>query len=260
MARFLNYLNESRTKSIDYESVIDKIITNCSKNYKKLFNSMGSVKLYRGVWFDSDFGYIDSNKGSERKSANTDNYYTWLLDNLPSWKSYPKRSRGLICSTDKSYTTNYGNEFYIIPYDNAKVGVCSSFDIWISFKNRGFRRFFSDLDELNSAINSVISKSLTKKRAKPKNYEQLKDVLIQISKLNKEDWLTIGHNSALYYLFFDQKDIMKHLNDVLDPDKNGFKIGINNISENKEVWIQGESVLISDNGYSIIENDLHKHL
>jgi hypothetical protein len=84
MGKFLAYLNEGRTRTISADTAFFNITNNCSKNYKKMFNSISSIKIYRGVYYEEDFGYVDSNKGQERVSANTDNYYTLLIDNLPS--------------------------------------------------------------------------------------------------------------------------------------------------------------------------------
>jgi hypothetical protein len=63
-----------------------------------------------------------------------------------------------------------------------------------------------------------------------KNYNQLKELLIKISKIEKE-----FHYKEQLYDFFNQKDIMKYLNSLLDPKKNGFKMGIENLEKDKEV-------------------------
>lgn len=91
----------------------------------------GSVMpIYRGVGSSYDqYRVVDSNKGKPRQSANTLNYMTWLMDNLPSWKAYPKRSRGIICSTSLSYAGGYGQIYQIIPYDNAQIAVCPTIDV-----------------------------------------------------------------------------------------------------------------------------------
>jgi hypothetical protein len=52
---------------------------------------------------------------------------------------------------------------------------------------------------------------------------------------------------------------MKYLNSLLDPKKNGFKMGIENLEKDKEVWIQGEVILVSHNGYEMILEDLHNY-
>jgi hypothetical protein len=84
MTKFKNYINESRTKKRNANDAFLEIVDNCSRNFKKMFNSIKSVRIYRGIPYFDDFGYIDSNKGMPRVSANTENYYTLLFDNLPS--------------------------------------------------------------------------------------------------------------------------------------------------------------------------------
>lgn len=256
MTKFYNYINEERTKTIHADDAFLDIVDHCSRNYKKMFNSINSTKIYRGLQFYDDFGYVNSNKGKERRSAHTENYYTLLIDNLPSWKGWPKRSRGIVCSTKERYASNYGHTFYAIPYDNAKIGICSSYDIWESFKNPDFQKYFGDLNNFNYVINKLLFYMLIKtpKLKNPANYKQLKELLIEISKLSIDDY-----PREKYYNFFNQKDIMKHLNNVLDPKKNGFQMGIENLKNSKEVWIQGDVILVSHNGYEMILEDLHNY-
>jgi hypothetical protein len=133
MTKFLQYITEGegRTLSIGEERAMDLINKHCSKNYKLL--STDKIGIYRGIKdISSDYAYIDSNKGKLRTSANTENYMTLLMDNLPSWKNYPKRSRGIICSTSTN-VSGYGTVYKVFPYDNAKIGICPSFDVWESF-------------------------------------------------------------------------------------------------------------------------------
>lgn len=89
---------------------------------KPLFR--GSRNLGPGVYL------IDPSKG-ERKSENTGNQYTILMDNNPLYSEYPKRSKSLICSTSKDYADGFGEEmFYLYPVDRAKIGITEGIDIW----------------------------------------------------------------------------------------------------------------------------------
>jgi len=75
---------------------------------------------------------------TERKSANTYNYYTLWMDNDPAWASFPKRSRSLICSTSLNIASSYkgqgGKPMVVIPVENCTIGVCSAADLWESFR------------------------------------------------------------------------------------------------------------------------------
>ena len=126
MSKFKKYLNEGRTKKINGEKAVDLIIKNASKNFKSIYMTGKVMPIYRGLPDKTEFGYIDTNKGELRIYANTYNYMTLLMDNLSSWKKYPKRSRGIICSTDPDYASDFagwGDINHVIPYDNVKIAV-----------------------------------------------------------------------------------------------------------------------------------------
>jgi len=242
MTKFLKYIAESRTQSIDENEADALIIKHCKNNYKFL---KGNVILYRGVDNTSEYGYIDSNKGTPRMSRGTLNYITLLMDNLPSWKSYPKRSHGVICSTIESSASYYGTTLYrVIPYDNSKVGVCSSNDMWSSFDSK------TDIVYTTTAANSLLSKLFHtyKIRVDDSNWNSFKSGL---SKLNQNDILeAFGTSYPLTrFLFKKDTDIIEHFNEFFDPKSNGFTMGINNIDDDKEVWVQGECILIRDDVY-----------
>lgn len=71
---------------------------------------------------------------TERKSQNTSNHYTVILDNHPAYKSFPKRSRSFICSTDfetaQSFSASFDSVLVVIPFDGTKIGICKSGDLW----------------------------------------------------------------------------------------------------------------------------------
>lgn len=75
-------------------------------------------------------GIIQGDAGS-RKSANTSNQYTIILDEvLP--KEFPKRSASIICANweNRDHAGRYGKLYAIIPFDGVKIGVCPEFDMW----------------------------------------------------------------------------------------------------------------------------------
>ena len=78
------------------------------------------------------FVTVDPSK-TERKSQNTDNYYTVLLDNNPLCKAFPKRSRSFIATTDRWNADAYsygGTRFIMIPFDGVKIGAINDEDMW----------------------------------------------------------------------------------------------------------------------------------
>lgn len=80
---------------------------------------------------------INEPQKNYRTSANTRNYYTYIIDNSENWKDFPKRSKSLICRAYINQIPTYnGYDYYVIPIDKeVKFGVCNDSDLWTSFKN-----------------------------------------------------------------------------------------------------------------------------
>ncbi len=141
---FINekYETSSRGRSLTLEEIVEIFNQNC-----KMYDN-NSVKLFRGHGAAMLYSLYEPKK-FKRVSANTANHYTVLIDEiLPNWKSYPKRSESLVCSTSESYTKAYGNYMYeVIPFDSAKIAVCPYRDIWESFTF--LRNSVNDLGDFN---------------------------------------------------------------------------------------------------------------
>lgn len=104
------------------------------------------------------FAVIDPSK-TTRKSKSTGNYYTTILDNIPSRKDFPKRSRALIASTDKTTAKGYAasttKPLVLIPYNGVKIGVVNKPDIW----NTKIPKFFNlsnvSIEDLNAVWKKI---------------------------------------------------------------------------------------------------------
>jgi hypothetical protein len=81
-------------------------------------------------------------------SLNTANYYTLIINNDPSWSAFPKRN--VIASTEPR--NPYPGTYVLLPYDGTKIGVCLSYDIWMSFHT--IPAF--DVAEFNRNINGLL--------------------------------------------------------------------------------------------------------
>src|SRR5882762_7031765 len=93
--------------------------------------------IYRGLnGHEENILYVDPTNYT-RRSANTDNYYTLLMDNLPSWSKFPKRSKSLICTTDSDNADTYGqvkgSVYVVLPLGNPIIACCDGEDLWDSF-------------------------------------------------------------------------------------------------------------------------------
>jgi hypothetical protein len=179
-------------------------------------------------------------KLKKRDSRNTQNYYTLLFDNLPSWQEYPKRSRSLICSTSYSWAKGYGSQTYLIlPFDGAKFGVCPEKDIWFSFyyllgkKSLDRMNFvFADLKLPTTTFNNFITSAYNNQK--------------KLSRL----FLTSSISEALGNAFKAKtKDqLITNLNNVFDPTENKFTTAtINELPTHftSEVWTDSEAYMIS---------------
>lgn len=133
---FKQFLLEAAVKekpkyfNVDVEEAIALLNTYC-KN--ALWMLAENAPIYRGDYNanfpKSGFMVVDTT-ATERRSQNTSNFYTVILDNHPNRKDFPKRSRSFIASTQKNYAWGYGNLYVIVPADDAKIGFVNREDMW----------------------------------------------------------------------------------------------------------------------------------
>jgi hypothetical protein len=253
MTKFNAYLIETeygkpRSTAISAQEAEDLIMTKCSA-------SLQSTQIYRGVKSHSmNFALVDPTKGSPRISANTDNYYTLLIDNLPAWRAYPKRSKSIICSTSLSIADSYGTVYRVYPFNNAIIGVCTDIDIWDSFT----RSRISTLSGFNDIIHTCIAR-LDFVRDKQLDWTKLRSDFNYLVKVLKQVDSTITEHPHVRInkvsWFNEDMSFYDNIVRVLDPNVNGFKVvkpGAN-LPANVEVWVGGApSVLINTAGKIIL--------
>lgn len=147
MITFKQFLSEAAVankpdyKSVEVEHAIAILNTYC-KN--ALWMLIEDRPIYRGdpdtgphkALSKSGFAAVDTT-ATERKSQNTSNWYTLILDNHPDRKGFPLRSRCFIASTDKNRARDYTgwgskshNLIRVIPADDAKIGLVNQEDMW----------------------------------------------------------------------------------------------------------------------------------
>ncbi len=207
--------------------------------------------IYRGnSSLKGEYGYINPAKGSDRASAfATSNHYTILLDNLPSWRKYPKRSKSVIATTDEEGADQRGGTLIVLPYDGADIGVCPEDDIWYSFSELDMNRPSNNLENLNEWF-QLNGFSDTKKLLSElmdvnnKNYEDhLKDEFLTRDDTGRlEEWVDMEREMSLWGFF----------NKIMAPKPNGFtmKKAGDTLLYTTEVWTDSECVLLrntSDN-------------
>ena len=242
--RFENYiLNEGRSKTITEEQVIEMLSAYCSKAVK----TYASSPIYRGVNNRDDYLYISPNPLKPRKSANTANFYTLIMNNAPKWKKYPKRQ--IICSTNSNTTVGYsikGNSFQVFPYDGAKIGVCPTDDIWNSFNN--------NLDDLNMDINTLFEYFNVYGIDNIKTYKQLINAFkkLTLPKISDDVWsddLAYQLNDIDPFILKPYNTLYDWAMEFYDPNKNGFKVvkvGSKLPTGDNEAWLDSKCVMIRE--------------
>ena len=212
----------------------------------------------RGLF--ADFAYVRPST-SERKSANTTNYYTLLMSNLPAWEKYPKRNRSMICSTNfhnaKSYGGEHDNLYHVFPKDGAKIGVCPENDIWWSFalpnKHRQDMQITNDyFEDIVRAYNELSGFDISA-------YEFTYDNLLQIFKFITENRKMFEYKlKEQNYVFWEwinaypEMSFEKYINDIfLNPKFNRFQLVIYGpkfpeLDYTHEVWTDADCLLVHE--------------
>jgi len=97
------------------------------KMYKDKFSHVdleNDKPIYRSINFNKPYLFLRRTK-VDRASANAGNHYTLLMNNLPSWNDYPKRTH--ICSNVKF---EFNSVVYrVLPLKDAKIGVLPTDDL-----------------------------------------------------------------------------------------------------------------------------------
>jgi hypothetical protein len=224
-------------------------------------------QIYRGVVRSNDFDYsMHQPSKFDRVSRNTSNFYTRLLNILPSWKNYPKRSKSLICTTYLNDALNYANRrennvFIIIPVNGAKIGLAGADDFWFSFPN--ISPAFSNMDDFNAWFKYFLQilypddyKYKIDELNKLDNNEfkelirEIGEVLITNPNIVEsfENWMS---RKFVYNYIDSKKDFLSYLDTLLNPKFNKFtllttkKQNILDKIAPSEVWTDGDCLLIS---------------
>jgi hypothetical protein len=256
MSRFSNFLlceeydSKTRVQKIGTEEALD-LLDNCVKSVKN-----DRFPIYRGKRNTGNFNFVDPQKFT-RVSANTQNYYTLLFSNLPSWKNYPKRQKSLICTTNEATANGYGYVYYVFPYDEAKIGVCPKTDLWNSFP--GFIDDMGGIPFLNSVIGTIKEYY---KMDSLNSYEQLVSLFEKADRVNKTTWKDIFNTAWTenFITLFREMGYMEErtrlincIDKYFDPKKSGFKIMKpgNSYPKDKEVWTDSKCILMRRNNKDV---------
>lgn len=108
---------------------IDKHDDVLSKHFSKTYPN--GFHGYRGASYNNKSIFINPQK-IKRVSKGTSNLYYVLMDNLPAYRDYPKRSKSIIFSNHKRDAEDYvddlsgGKVYKVFPNNRAKIAVAQS--------------------------------------------------------------------------------------------------------------------------------------
>lgn len=126
MITFKQYLQEAQHKQeLGIDEALELMKAHC-KDALKL-----NEPLWRGMTGNGD-AYTLHGEASTRRSANTTNYYTVIMDHFLPPLGYPKRSQSIILTNRVNIAIGFGRAYAIYPYDGVSIGVCFEHDLWES--------------------------------------------------------------------------------------------------------------------------------
>jgi len=247
--RYYEILSEGRSQKVDWQAIYD-----ARDRYSVAFNqALKGNKIYRGLPFNEDLLHANPTQ-TVRKSQNTTNFYTLLMDNLASWKNYPKRSRALICATSEGRAMDYGYAYVVLPEGNPMIGVCGENDLWDSFPNVMSTLNLGGMDRFNEVIGSIADgyglrmddddyQSFIKDLEKADEY-RAQGLELDRSAVNR------GFYRAIEYLFKQKVPLIRTFESLMMPSKNGFDLtSLGNLNatshQGKEVWFNSPAWLVN---------------
>ena len=257
MTKFYNYINEGRSQKIEQSKALEIIRKNCNQilsNYKKT-----GRYIYRGLGNDTYTLYIDPKK-SVRKSANTKNYYTLLIDHIwKEWSDYPKRSQSIICTNNLVTADNFGSPYIIFPYNNSKIGICPAVDLWISFKSVLNSQTLEDFVFIIHDLLNILDIKYGDINSNPKDLEMALNEIGDLMRSDEKnlkivDYMAEDFGFGIEYFVEQNKNFTDYLGELFDPDKNNFQLtntkqGIQGNSN--ELWTDGECIMINIDDYDM---------
>ena len=159
-------LFESRTAEITDEEFVRLVKENCQDflaNPKYLQRMKGD--------FNGEYSYIDPKQHVRKPLMDTEGagvvstHHTLLMENLPSWKAFPKRSESIIGSLKFNEDQAFGQRCYlVIPYDGANFGLAPASDLWGSY---------CEVGDMKYEFDNVFTERLTDLDVSEKSYEAM---------------------------------------------------------------------------------------
>lgn len=237
---------ETRVPWLNQTEISEKQFNYRLKKYCSDVDLKTDNMIYRAV--DLQGKYYHIKQIGERKSAYAGNYYTLLMNNLPSWSEYPKRTH--IC-TNVQFDYRDNNSYRVIPMNGAKIGILPTDDVqadWFNETDFEFKEYFKSFtqiesfytnlrgnrilkhhnrDDFNRKCNEYMSEHRSIFDISDNSWEEFNSDLLKIAAASKDMFEQITLNSDDYLTTFDKplmKDFLKmfdinELNKIFDPKK-----------------------------------------
>jgi hypothetical protein len=132
----------NKTRSVEISSYeFSKILKEKCKDFIRNPKPLLRSKRYNVDGNPSKYSYINPKKFHRKNLDDIQHgvstaHYQILIDNLPSWSNFPKRSNSVIGLTGFNDKVVYGtHRFFIIPFDGANFGLSPAPDLWIPEAN-----------------------------------------------------------------------------------------------------------------------------
>ena len=241
-------------EKLDPDVIMEKLFTDCSEAVSSGFLDFPIWRGFKSLGVK--FAKLDPSQG-ERKSQNTSNHYTMLMDNSPYMKGWPKRGRSFICSSGYSYPSSFGSVYMMIPFDGVKIAVCPYRDLWatpLSFPefNRKYGKpdyYTGDWSDFNYWLEARLGIKST----------SFKDMIAYTKTYGFREILE--YNVAPASLPVQPENFIPYLQQRLSPKNTGLKLmSIPQYAakkpDDREVWFSGPCYAISRD---IVQN-IARHL
>lgn len=250
-------LIEGRMKSI-YRDDTEKLLNGKHRDAFDRFLDNDDSYIYRGDAAEIHEFAVGHGKGTrKRKSRNTTNYSTLFFDNHPSWSKFPKRSEAFICSTNIKTARSYGGSgvYHVFPENGTTIGVCSSVDMFLSFRKTIPLETVADVNNFIIAtmiyaeeiFNISVDRSDDSYRILKTSSDKITKAFYNSTSDERSRFINKLDNTYLVTMGDDfDGDIIKRLNEIYNPKINGFGIvkSGQKIPDKREVWMSGNCLFI----------------
>lgn len=221
------------------------------------------TRIYRGLSHtESKYRYKAQMQFGQRVSANTENYYTLIVDHDPAWSDYPPRSASIICTNKMHVAGGYGTTYVVLPEGDPQIGVCSRADYWVSFLRVRDLNKHADLSDLNLIIRRMAHMWAHISNYKPTDFTQVTQVLeiidevIAARNINWQDYVNSStdwkiQEQAQLMLNTPEGPLLQKLQWLLNPEANGFRHAhlseLGDLPNSHELWMHAHIYMINTN-------------